>query len=69
MTIIIMMKVKTIPVLVLTPVQTMKKGEEEEEDEEEEEEEERKEMIEEIIGELIEIDQTEIIIEINFFFI
>ena len=59
------MEVKTIPVLVLTPVQTMKKGEEEEEEEEEE----RKEMIEEIIGELIEIDQTKIIIEINFLFI
>jgi hypothetical protein len=66
MTIIIMMEVKTIPVLVLTPVQTMKKGEEEEEEEEEET---RKEMIEEIIGDLIEIDQTEIIIEINFLFI
>jgi hypothetical protein len=65
MTIIIMMEVKTIPVLVLTPVQTMKKGEEEEEEEEET----RKEMIEEIIGDLIEIDQTEIIIEINFLFI
>ena len=64
MTIIIMMEVKTIPVLVLTPVQTMKKGEEEEEEEET-----RKEMIEEIIGDLIEIDQTEIIIEINFLFI
>ena len=67
MTIIIIMEVKTIPVLVLTPVQTMKKGEEEEEEEEEEET--RKEMIEEIIGDLIEIDQTEIIIEINFLFI
>ena len=62
MTIIIMMEVKTIPVLVLTPVQTMKKGEEEEEEEEEE-------TRKEIIGELIEIDQTEIIIEINFLFI
>ena len=61
------MEVKTIPVLVLTPVQTMKKGEEEEEEEEEEKT--RKEMIEEIIGDLIEIDQTEIIIEINFLFI
>ena len=59
------MELKTIPVLVLTPVQTMKKGEEEEEEEEEM----RKETIEEIIGELIEIDQTEIIIEINFLFI
>ena len=68
MTIIIIMEVKTIPVLVLTPVQTMKKGEEEKEKEEEEEET-RKEMIEEIIGELIEIDQTEIIIEINFLLI
>ena len=57
------MEVKTIPVLVLTPVQTMKKGEEEEEEET------RKEIIEEIIRELIEIDQTEIIIEINFLFI
>jgi len=63
MTIMIIMKVKTIPVLVLTPVQTMKK------DEEEEEKEERKEMIEEIIGKLIEINQIEIIIEINFLFI
>ena len=52
------MEVKTIPVLVLTPVQTMKKGEEEEEEEE---------TRKEIIGELIEIDQTEIIIEINFY--
>ena len=60
------MELKTIPVLVLTPVQTMKKGEEEKEEEEEET---RKETIEEIIGELIEIDQTEIIIEINFLFI